>query len=52
MMYCKNFCKCHNVPQPSTPIKNKKNKNKNSSGGPDFEWYFAKPEFRGLYVSK
>jgi hypothetical protein len=21
LIYCKNFCKCHNVPQPSTIIK-------------------------------
>jgi hypothetical protein len=23
LIYCKNFCKCHNVPQPSTIIKKK-----------------------------
>jgi hypothetical protein len=23
LIYCKNFCKCHNVPPPSTIIKNK-----------------------------
>jgi hypothetical protein len=23
LIYCKNFCKCHNVPPPSTTIKNK-----------------------------
>jgi hypothetical protein len=22
LIYCKNFCKCHNVPPPSTTIKN------------------------------
>jgi hypothetical protein len=24
LIYCKNFCKCHNVPPPSTAIKKKK----------------------------
>jgi hypothetical protein len=24
LMHCKNFCKCHNVPPPSTTIKRKK----------------------------
>jgi hypothetical protein len=26
LIYCKNFCKCHNVPPPSTIIKKFKNK--------------------------
>jgi hypothetical protein len=26
LLYCKNFCKCHNVPPPSTILKNMKNK--------------------------
>jgi hypothetical protein len=26
LMYCKNFCKCHNVPLPSTTIKRKEKK--------------------------
>jgi hypothetical protein len=29
MIDYKNFCKCHNVPSPSTTIKNKKVKEKN-----------------------
>jgi hypothetical protein len=28
LIYCRNFCKCHNVP-PTTTIKNKNKKNKN-----------------------
>jgi hypothetical protein len=27
-IYCKNFCKCHNVPPPSTTIKKRKRKKK------------------------
>jgi hypothetical protein len=27
MIYCKNFCKCHNVTPPNTTIKNKQNPN-------------------------
>jgi hypothetical protein len=30
LIYCKNFCKCHNVPPPSTTIKHKYIENKNS----------------------
>jgi hypothetical protein len=26
LIYCKNFCKCHNVPPPSTTIKKKEKK--------------------------
>jgi hypothetical protein len=28
LIHCKNFCKCHNVPPPSTTIKKKKNTEK------------------------
>jgi hypothetical protein len=29
LTYCKNFCKCHNIPPPSTIIKKLEKKNKN-----------------------
>jgi hypothetical protein len=38
MIYCKNFCKCHNVPPPSTTI-NKKEKTINNN------IYFLKSTF-------
>jgi hypothetical protein len=31
MIYCKNFCGCHNVPPHSTPIKKKKKRRSPSS---------------------
>jgi hypothetical protein len=32
LIYCKNFCKCHNVPPPSTTIKKSKNKKEKGEG--------------------
>jgi hypothetical protein len=37
LIYCKNFCKCHNIPPPSTRKKERKEGTKEGSPGAEIE---------------